>query len=447
MDTSQGKPTGPTLYTGTLSTFLRAGFHVERQVESKQATVVRDIVRLDLRMSVRRPIVVDCDTGIDDSLALLYLLASDDAEVVAITCCSGNVEAHQVAENNRGPARAARPERDRSRPRARPCPSSGRSRSRPRPTVREGVGYAELPAGRAPLSTRFAPDLIAEEARRRPGELTLLCIGPLTNLAVALEREPALPRLLRRLVIMGGAFRVSGNTTPVSEWNIHCDPDAARAVMRAWTAAIEADPAVARILALGLDVTEQAVIQPDHVVALARRAGSRPDDSIALSRGEDPMRATRSVASNPVVRFVADALRFYMEFHATYDGFYGAFIHDPLAAATALDESLVSTQAAGRGRRDRRNPGGRPDDRRLPRVVASSAKRRCRDLGRCRRIPRPADRTRRGPGRTAGSSRRPPGRGTLGARESADRRPVAQQSRMEDLMNWVKSQFIRGRSC
>jgi purine nucleosidase len=81
------------------------------------------------------------------------------------------------------------------------------------------------------------------------------------------------------------------------------------------------------------------------VVALARAAGSQPDDSLALGRGEDPMHATRSVASNPVVRYIADALRFYMEFHAHYDGFYGAFIHDALAVAAALDPTLVRTQA------------------------------------------------------------------------------------------------------
>ena len=115
--------------------------------------------------------------------------------------------------------------------------------------------------------------------------------------------------------------------------------------MQAWTTAIEADPGVPRILVLGLDVTEQAVIRPEHVVALAHRAGSRPDDAIALERGEDPHRTERSVASNPLIRFVADALRFYMEFHDQYDGFYGAFIHDPLAAAAALDETLVQTQA------------------------------------------------------------------------------------------------------
>jgi purine nucleosidase len=295
-------------------------------------------------MTARRPIIVDCDTGIDDSLALLYLCGSDDAELVAVTCCSGNVEAHQVAENNRGLLELigrgdVEVALGRTVPLVRPLEIT------PETHGPLGVGYAELPPGRRPLSGRHAADLIGEEARRRPGELTLLCIGPLTNLAVALEREPALPKLLNRLVIMGGAFRVPGNTTPVSEWNIHCDPDAARAVLAAWTAAIEADPMIPRLLALGLDVTERAVIRPDQVVALARRAGSRPDDAIALGRGEDPIRTARSVASNPVVRFVADALRFYMEFHATYDGFYGAFIHDPLAAAAALDETLVRTEA------------------------------------------------------------------------------------------------------
>jgi purine nucleosidase len=156
--------------------------------------------------------------------------------------------------------------------------------------------------------------------------------------------EPALPRLLKGYVLMGGAFGVSGNTTPTTEWNIHCDPDAAAIVFRAWAAAIADDPATPRPLALGLDVTEQARILPGDVVRLAKRAGSTPDDSIALARGEDPMQATRSVASNPIVRYVADALRFYMEFHARYDGFYGAFIHDPLAVAATLDRSLVTTE-------------------------------------------------------------------------------------------------------
>jgi purine nucleosidase len=294
----------------------------------------------------RIPLIIDCDTGIDDALALLYACASPEAEIVAVTCCSGNVEAHQVGQNTRAVLElAGRPDIEvalgRTTPLLRPLEITPETHG-PR-----GIGYAELPPASRSISERHAADLIIAEARGRPGEITLVTLGPLTNLAVAVHREPELPRLLRRLVLMGGAFRVPGNTTPTTEWNIHCDPEAAKIVFEAFAPSPPdlGRPAPARPLVLGLDVTEQARIVPDHVVALARRAGSRPDDSIALARGEDPLHATRSAASNPVVRFIADALRFYMEFHASYDGFYGAFIHDPLALAAALDPGLVRTEA------------------------------------------------------------------------------------------------------
>ena len=80
------------------------------------------------------------------------------------------------------------------------------------------------------------------------------------------------------------------------------------------------------------------------MVALARRARSTPDDSLGTPL-DDPFAPGRSVASNAVIRFVADALRFYFEFHERYDGFYGAFIHDPLAVAAALDPRLITTEA------------------------------------------------------------------------------------------------------
>jgi purine nucleosidase len=299
----------------------------------------------------RIPLIIDCDTGIDDALALLYACASPEAEIVAVTCCSGNAEAHQVALNTRAVLElAGRVDIEvalgRTTPLVRPLEVTPATHG-PR-----GIGYAELPPPSRPLSGRHAADLIVEEARRRPGEITLVTLGPLTNLAVAVDREQELPRLLRRVVVMGGAFRVPGNTTPTSEWNIHCDPEAARIVFEAFAPAptepTPTDPGRivhARPLMLGLDVTEQARIVPDHVVALARRAGCRPDDALALARGEHPLRAAGSAARNPVVRFVADALRFYMEFHARADGFDGAFIHDPLALAAALDPGLVRAEA------------------------------------------------------------------------------------------------------
>jgi purine nucleosidase len=303
------------------------------------------------------PIILDVDTGIDDSIALLYAVASIDAELVAVTCVGGNVEARQVAINTRAVLELGG--RDdievalgAEQPLARPL------RIAPETHGPQGLGYAELPPPQRPLSERSGPDLIVDEVRRRPGEVTLVTTGPLTNLAIALQKEPDLPHLVRDYVLMGGAYRVSGNTTPTTEWNIHVDPEAARAVFAAWGAAgagagdalqaaagAKAASGVRRPLALGLDVTETVPIYPEHVVRLARRAGSRPDDSIALEWGEDPMRATRSVAGNPVIRYVADALRFYMEFHAKFDGFYGAYIHDALAIAAALDRSLVKSEA------------------------------------------------------------------------------------------------------
>jgi purine nucleosidase len=292
----------------------------------------------------RLAVILDVDTGIDDSLALLYAAGSPDMELVAVTCVGGNVDARQVAVNTLAVLELAgctgvEVALGREVPLVRPLTTTPETHG-PR-----GLGYAELPpAGRA-LSDRHAVDLLIEEARRRPGELTLVTLGPLTNLAVALLREPDLPSLLRKYVLMGGAYRSPGNTAPTTEWNINVDPDAAKVVLSGWEAARRADPSIARPVALGLDVTERAKITPEHIVALARLAGSTPDDSIALARGEDPMHATSSAASNPVVRYIADALRFYMEFHSRYDGFYGAFIHDPLAVAAALDPALIRTEA------------------------------------------------------------------------------------------------------
>ena len=322
-------------------------------------------------MAERTTLILDVDTGIDDSLALLYAAASPDADLLAATCVSGNVAARQVEINTRAVLELAG-RADVEVALGRETPLVRALEIAPETHGPRGLGYAELPPPSRPLSARHAVDLILDEARRRPGEIALVTLGPLTNLAIAVEREPALPRLLRSYTLMGGAFGVPGNTTPTNEWNIHCDPEAARIVFRAWAAARETDPTIPRPLALGLDVTEQARILPDDVVRLARRAGSTPDDTVALAHGEDPMHATRSVASNPIVRFVADALRFYMEFHAAYDGFYGAFIHDPLAVAAALDRSLVTTEAlyvdvetrgeitAGMTVADRRHLTGKP---------------------------------------------------------------------------------------
>jgi purine nucleosidase len=279
----------------------------------------------------RIPLLVDCDTGIDDSLALLLAVASPECELVAVTCTAGNVDARQVAENTRAVLElAGRPDVEvaigRETPLARALVTTPETHG-PR-----GIGYAELPPATMPLSPRYGPDLIVAEARRRPGELTLVTLAPLTNVALAVLREPDLPRLLRRLVVMGGSYRSSGNTAPTTEWNVNVDPESARIVFEAFGPGAAGVGGV-RPIALGLDVTERAKMLPEHLAALAARAGCGPD-------GTRPDGTT-----NPIVRYLADALRFYMEFHSRYDGFYGAFVHDPLALAAALDTTLVRTEA------------------------------------------------------------------------------------------------------
>jgi purine nucleosidase len=265
------------------------------------------------------PLLIDCDTGIDDALALLYAAASPDAEIVGVSCVAGNVQLPHIVRNTlsvlelagRGDVEVAA---GRDAPIARPLRIADDTHG---PT---GLGYSELPAPRASVGARDGADLIIESAKARPGELTLVTLGPLSNVAVALQREPQLPGLLKGLLMMVGSYRSPGNTAPTMEWNAGVDPEALAATIAGWEGAVDAP----RPVAFGLDVTERAKLTPEHLERLALAAGG----------GEAP-----------IVRFVEAALRFYFEFHSKYDGFYGAFIHDALVLAAALDPSLARTEA------------------------------------------------------------------------------------------------------
>lgn len=279
------------------------------------------------------PLLLDVDTGIDDAFAILYAVASPATELIAVTAVHGNVALEDTERNTRAVLElAGRSDVEvaagRATPLLRPLDIS------PETHGPHGLGYATPAPPRAPLSSRYAPDLIVETARERPGEVTLVTLGPLTNLAIAVLAEPRLPRLLKRWVAMAGAFRVPGNTTPVSEWNVHCDPEAARIALGAWQAAVDEDEATPRALLMGLDITERAQLLPAHLDALAAHS-----------------------PESPVAAFAQDALRFYFEFHQQYDGFYGAFVHDPFVVAAALDPELVRSEPASVDVDASRGPG------------------------------------------------------------------------------------------
>ncbi|MEO8468432.1 MAG: nucleoside hydrolase [Chloroflexota bacterium] len=293
----------------------------------------------------RLPMILDVDTGIDDALALLYACASPEIDLLAVTCVAGNVPLDAVVANTLAVLELA------GRGDIAVYGGADHPLLKSLTTTEEthgpeGIGYATRPATTSVAADRSAADAIVEIARHRPGDVHLVTLGPMTNLALALDLEPRLPSLLRGWTFMGGVFRGSGNTTPTSEWNIHVDPDAAKACLASWGTAMANDPTVPMPIGMGLDVTEKARLIPDAVVELARRAGTVESDAAAIDPGNTRggMQPIGSVGTNKVLRFIVDALRFYFEFHAAYDGFYGAFIHDPFVVAATIDPSLIDTR-------------------------------------------------------------------------------------------------------
>ncbi|OBA63087.1 nucleoside hydrolase [Mycobacterium sp. 1100029.7] len=288
-------------------------------------------------MSSKAPVFIDVDTGVDDALALIYLLASPDAELVGIASTGGNVGVAQVCANNLGLLELCG---------ATGVPVSkgsdqtltGPLRTPSKVHGPRGLGYADLPGSATALTDYDSATAWVRAARAFPGELIGVATGPLTNLALALRIEPALPTLLRRLVIMGGSYDHVGNTTAVAEWNISVDPEAAHQVFLAWstkTLALQQIP-----ILCGLNLTRTVAITPQILARLAAAA-----DSTSTMMSEHDQRGTRSTASNPVIRVIEDALRFYLEGYSDNGHGYLAHLHDPLAAAIALDPELVATRA------------------------------------------------------------------------------------------------------
>ncbi len=258
------------------------------------------------------PLILDVDTGVDDMVALLYAAASPEVELIAATTVTGNVHVERTTRNTLAVLEmAGLSEVEVARGAADPLVQPWQ----PFPVVHgeEGLGgFTPVdPAGAA--SARDAVTLIVEEAHRRPGEVLLVATGPLTNIALAVEREPRLPELLRGFSLMGGAFREGGNVTPRSEANVWMDPEAAARVFAAWSGAAPAQ--LPRCV--GLDVTEQVIMT-----------------------GEDVGSACAAAPDSELARLLRQGIGHYIDFYSSTDRFEGAAMHDPLALAATLDPSL-----------------------------------------------------------------------------------------------------------
>ncbi|WP_248125865.1 nucleoside hydrolase [Micrococcus lacusdianchii] len=286
-----------------------------------------------------RRILADVDTGIDDACALLHLAGAEQlglAEIAAVTVTGGNASARDCALNTAAVLDLA------GRPDVEVAVGAEAPLRRPAVTTPEthgdgGLGHARIKRRPERISARPALEVWLEELHTHPGQTTILCTAPLTNLALALRAEPDLPELAAGVVIMGGAYYYPGNTTPTAEWNTWVDPDAAKEVF----AAFEGRPEHQLPLVCALETTERIEYTPALLDALLHDAGARPVHwDVAAPRVAGPA----AVTGNAVTDALADALRFYFEFHHDYDQGYIAHLHDLVAAQAATGQARLSTR-------------------------------------------------------------------------------------------------------
>jgi len=252
------------------------------------------------------PLYLDCDTGIDDALALGYLLASPRAKLLGIGSVSGNVSA-AVGTGNTLDLLALAGREDIPVANGAHDPLVGEfAGGAPHVHGANGVGGVELAPATATPAAESAAEMLVRLAKENPGTLHVLAIGPLTNLALALRLEPKLPELVSHVTIMGGAAMVPGNITPAAEANIANDAEAAAIVLAAdWD-----------ITLVPLDVTMDNVFEEEHRQQL-------------LASGQ------------PMATALGGMLGYYYDFYTPQFGRPCSAMHDPLAAAIAVGAVAV----------------------------------------------------------------------------------------------------------
>lgn len=272
-----------------------------------------------------RPVYYDCDTGIDDSMGLGYLLNSPEIQLVGVGTVSGNTDAVQAAENTlrlmglagRSDIPVAIGEQHFLTTRYGGGPAHIHGAN--------GVGDIDLPEVDMKPVSESAPEMIVRLAKEYEGRLEIISVGPMTNLAKALELDPQLPALVKQVTSMGGAALVPGNASPVGEANVWNDPEAAAIVVDAgWSLTL-----------VPLDVTLENILEESH-------------------------RAQLLASERPLARAIGEMLDLYFDFYLPQYGRRCSALHDPLAAAIGVgnitpvnspwvDVVIDDTSGPGRG--------------------------------------------------------------------------------------------------
>jgi purine nucleosidase len=251
-------------------------------------------------------IILDTDPGIDDSLAILLALASPEIQLEGLTVVHGNSSTEQGVTNALSVLELAKAQ---GIPVAHGCdlPLVQPSLLAPETHGDKGLGYADLPEPESRPIVQKGSDFLIEKIMSNPGEITLVAVGPLTNIALAIRQEPRIVEAVKEVFIMGGAIRHEGNTTPLAEFNTYVDPHAAHIVYHSGMP----------IILTPLDVTYQCILLAEDVARL-------------------------QIIESPIPDFIADATRFYMEFHDEYQGIQGCVINDPLTLALTFAHELCN---------------------------------------------------------------------------------------------------------
>ncbi len=249
-------------------------------------------------------VIIDTDPGVDDAFAILLALNSTELKVEALTVVPGNVDGRQGLENALKIASLAG--------RCDVTVAGGAQHPLNQKLITaqywhgpNGLAGVELPASKCKADSRFGPDLIIELVHQYPHEITLIPVGPLTNIALAVSKDPSIVPLVKNIVIMGGSI-TGGNVNGAAEANIYNDPEAAAIVFNAgWM-----------VTMIGSDVGERTLMTRKDIAQL-------------------------QVVHGPESDFVAKLSDFYLT-RSEKSGYEGAAMYDPLAVATAIDPSLVT---------------------------------------------------------------------------------------------------------
>ena len=249
-------------------------------------------------------IIIDTDPGIDDSLAILLALASPEVQLEGLTVVHGNSSTEQGVTNALSVLELANANHI---PVAHGCdlPLVQPSLLAPETHGNKGLGYSQLPRPVSRPIVQKGSDFLIEQIMSNPGEITLVAIGPLTNIAFAIRQEPRIVKAVKELFIMGGAIRHEGNTTPLAEFNTYVDPHAAHIVYHSGMP----------ITLTPLDVTYQCILLANDVERIKQVESDIPS-------------------------FIEEATRFYMEFHDEYQGIQGCVINDPMTLALTFAPEL-----------------------------------------------------------------------------------------------------------